>query len=110
MQNKTDLLVASNKGAGTPVYHANGDRIGHIETVLLDGHSGRIVYAVVRFAGALRAGEDRYHVPWSLLIYNERLGAYQVSIVPDRTSSEGGNDSGCAEKGRQDGDLTPCGT
>ena len=78
---ETGSLIGSDKVEGTTVYNSNGDHIGTIERVMIDKLSGRVAYAVMSFGGFLGLGSDYYPVPWSLLIYNERLGGYEVDIT-----------------------------
>jgi hypothetical protein len=77
---ETHSLIGSDKVEGTNVYRSNGDRIGHIERVMIDKRSGKVAYAVMGFGGFLGLGEDYYPIPWSLLTYNERLDGYEVNI------------------------------
>jgi hypothetical protein len=77
---ETPSLIGSDKVEGTNVYRSNGDKIGHIERVMIDKRSGKVAYAVMGFGGFLGLGEDYYPVPWSLLTYNERLDGYEVNI------------------------------
>jgi hypothetical protein len=81
---ETASLIGSDKVEGTGVYRSNGDKIGHIERVMIDKRSGKVAYAVMAFGGFLGLGEDYYPVPWSLLTYNERLGGYEVNIGDDQ--------------------------
>lgn len=83
-RNETAALIASDKVEGTAVYRSNGDRIGHIENIMLDKYSGNVAYAVMSFGGFLGMGNDHYPVPWSLLTYNEDLGGYEVNIPDDQ--------------------------
>jgi len=78
--NETLSLIASDKVEGTPVYRSNGEKVGHIENVMIDKRSGKVAYAVLSFGGFLGLGEDHYPLPWSLLTYNEMLGGYEVNI------------------------------
>ena len=77
---ETINLIASDKVEGTPVYRANGDKIGKIERVMLEKRSGNVAYAVMSFGGFLGIGDDHYPVPWKLLRYNENLGGYEAEI------------------------------
>ena len=92
---ETVSLIGSDKVEGTNVYRSNGDKIGHIERVMIDKHSGKVAYAVMGFGGFLGMGEEYYPVPWPLLTYNERLDGYEVNIsdtqlkgAPKYTESE----------------------
>jgi hypothetical protein len=84
---ETGSLIGSDKVEGTTVYNSNGDHIGTIERVMIDKLSGRVAYAVMSFGGFLGLGSDYYPVPWSLLVYNERLGGYEVNITEQQLES-----------------------
>jgi hypothetical protein len=79
-QRETTSFIASDKVEGTPVYRANGEKIGKIERVMIDKISGKVAYAVMSFGGFLGIGEDYYPLPWSLLKYNTKLDGYEVNI------------------------------
>jgi sporulation protein YlmC with PRC-barrel domain len=81
---ETASLIASDKVEGTAVYRSNGDRIGRIETIMLDKRSGDVAYAVMSFGGFLGMGSERFPIPWSLLSYNEDLGGYEVNVSDDQ--------------------------
>ena len=70
--------------AGTPVYDRTGERLGTIEDLMLDKHSGRVAYAVMRFGGFLGIGERVHPLPWSVLRYDVPLGGYVVDLDRDR--------------------------
>jgi sporulation protein YlmC with PRC-barrel domain len=78
---ETANLIASDKVEGTPVYRANGDKIGKIERIMLEKRTGTVAYAVMTFGGFLGIGDDYYPVPWKLLRYNEQLGGYEAEIT-----------------------------
>lgn len=83
-RDETASLISSAKVEGTPVYRSNGDKIGHIDSVMIDKRGGKVAYAVLRFGGFLGFGDDYYPLPWSLLTYNEKLGGYEVNISDDQ--------------------------
>ena len=73
-------LIGSDKVEGTAVYRSNGDRVGTIDRLMIDKHSGKVGYAVMSFGGFLGIGNDHYPVPWALLTYNTDLGGYEVNL------------------------------
>jgi sporulation protein YlmC with PRC-barrel domain len=81
---ETSELISSSKVEGTPVCRSTGERIGSIESVMIDKKTGRVAYAVLSFGGFLGIGHDHYPLPWSLLTYNEKLGGYEVNISEDQ--------------------------
>jgi PRC-barrel domain len=78
---ETSNLISSDKVEGTNVYRSNGDKVGHIETIMLDKQSGKAAYAVMNFGGFLGIGEDSFPLPWSVLTYNPDLGGYEVNVT-----------------------------
>jgi hypothetical protein len=74
-------LIASDRVEGTNVYRSNGDKVGHIERIMIDKISGKAAYAVMNFGGFLGMGEDSYPLPWSVLTYNTSLGGYEVNVT-----------------------------
>ncbi len=71
----TTAILAS-RVKGTAVYSKAGDRIGHVEDIMLDKMSNRIMYAILGFGGFLGVGEKFHPVPWILLNYNEEREGY----------------------------------
>jgi hypothetical protein len=62
-RNETLALIASDKVEGTPVYRSNGEKIGHIDNVMIDKRSGKVAYAVLSFGGFLGLGQDHNPLP-----------------------------------------------
>lgn len=77
-------LIASDRVEGTNVYRSNGDKIGHIERIMIDKRTGQAAYAVMNFGGFLGIGADSYPLPWSVLTYNTKLGGYEVNVTEDQ--------------------------
>ncbi len=73
-------LIGSDKVTGTAVYGTDGEKIGHIQHVMIEKVSGKVSYAVLSFGGFLGIGDDYYPLPWSSLKYNVDLGGYQTTI------------------------------
>ena len=76
-------LIASDHAKGASVYTPDGNRLGRIERVMVDGATGEIVRAVVSFTFGNRTGPEADHhpVPWSLLAYNPRFDGYELRIT-----------------------------
>ena len=82
----TSAILAS-KVSGTSVYNGAGESIGHVEDVVLDKMSDKILFAVVGFGGFLGIGEKYHPLPWSQLDYDEQLGGYRVSLTREQLES-----------------------
>lgn len=76
-------LISADRVEGTAVFTAQGDKLGHVEDVMLHKLSGKVAYAVVSCGGFLGMGEKYLPIPWSLLHYDTDRSGY---ILPaDRT-------------------------
>jgi hypothetical protein len=73
-------LISSKKVEGTPVVARDGARLGTIESFMVDKHTGRVAYAVMRFGGAFGFGSSLFPLPWPLLDYEEEHGGYVLNI------------------------------
>lgn len=78
----TRAILAS-KVKGTTVYNTRGDKIGHVEDVVLDKTSDNIMFAALGFGGVLGMGEKYAPVPWSMLNYEPDRGGYVVPMTED---------------------------
>jgi sporulation protein YlmC with PRC-barrel domain len=75
--------ILSSKVKGTAVFNSNGDKIGHVEDIMLDKSSNEVMYAVLGFGGFLGIGEKYHPMPWSTLDYNPEMGGYVVPLDKD---------------------------
>ena len=75
--------IRASKVKGTTVYNAAGDKIGHVEDVILDKQSNRVMFAALGFGGFLGMGEKYAPVPWAALDYNEDKGGYVIPLSTD---------------------------
>jgi hypothetical protein len=80
-------LIGSDRVEGTRVYRSDGEKIGQIERIMIDKHTGKVAYAVMSFGGFLGVGNEHYPLPWMLLKYNESLGGYEVNITEEQLSA-----------------------
>lgn len=78
----TTAILAS-KVKGTTVYDVAGTKIGHVEDVVLDKQTNRIMFAALGFGGLLGVGEKYAPVPWSVLDYSKDKDGYVVSMSED---------------------------
>ncbi len=72
--------IPASKVQGTNIYNANGEKIGHVEDIMLDKLSDNIMFAVIGFGGFLGMGEKYHPVPWALLDYSKDKSGYIVSL------------------------------
>lgn len=77
---ETGNLISSEKVEGTAVFATDGDKIGHIDHVMIGKRNGRVEYAVMSFGGFLGIGESYHPIPWEALDYDTVQGGYVVNI------------------------------
>ena len=77
-------LISADKVEGTAVYDRAGNRLGTIETVMIDKISGRVAFAVMSFGGFLGLGENHHPLPWSVLTYDTTKGGYVVDLTREQ--------------------------
>src|SRR5258708_9227571 len=80
---KPHSLIASDRIEGTAVRRPNGDRIGHIERLMIDKISGKVSYAILSFGGFLGIGSNLVPLPWSRMPFSRELDAYQLDITDE---------------------------
>ena len=80
----TSDVICSDKVEGTAVYNNTGDKLGSIDSLMIDKRSGQVRYAVLEFGGFLGMGTDRYPLPWNLLKYDTTQDGYVVPIDKKR--------------------------
>jgi len=84
MANETNNLISSEKVEGTPVYGPDREKIGSIESVMIDKLSGKVAYAVLSFGGFLGMCDEHYPLPWQTLKYDTNLGGYVTNATKDQ--------------------------
>lgn len=77
-------LISSAKVEGTPVYGRDGERLGKIESFMVDKYTGRVGYAVLSFGGTMGFGESLFPLPWSALTYDDDKDGYVLGITKDQ--------------------------
>jgi hypothetical protein len=77
-------LISSKKVEGTPVVGRDGERLGQIESFMVDKYSGRVAYAVLAFGGAMGTGESLLPLPWSYLTYDEAKNGYSLNLTSEQ--------------------------
>ena len=80
---ESGTLISADKVVGTAVYDAAGERLGTIDSIMLNKRSGKVAYAVMSFGGFLGIGERYHPLPWNVLTYDEAKGGYNVEHSAD---------------------------
>ena len=61
--NTASSVISSSRVNGTHVYNPAGEKLGSIDSLMIDKLSGKVRYAVMEFGGFLGIGTDRYPLP-----------------------------------------------
>jgi hypothetical protein len=91
---ETTQLIAADKVEGTEVFNQAGEKLGTIESVMLDKFGGKVAYAVMSFGGFLGIGDRRHALPWPLLRYDTEMGGYVVNLEKKRLADAPSYDAG----------------
>lgn len=86
MENTTttrDQIRASSVN-GTGVYNASGEKLGHIDDIVLNKRDGTATVAIMSFGGFLGIGEEYHPLPWSSLNYDPERGGYVVNVTREQ--------------------------
>lgn len=87
-------LIASNRVEGTPVYNRAGEKLGRIESIMIDKVSGQAEYAVMTFGGLFSLGGRHYPLPWTALTYKPDKGGYVVELMKEQVEKAPSFDPG----------------
>lgn len=82
--NTLSSVISSDRVNGTNVYNPAGEKLGSIDTLMIDKLSGKVRYAVMEFGGFLGIGTDRYPLPWDTLKYEPEMGGYVVTLAKEQ--------------------------
>lgn len=85
--NSPHRMIFASKVNGTPVFNADGERIGHIEDVAIGKIDGKVGYAILSFGGFLGIGEKFHPLPWSVLTYDTDKNGYLVSLSKEELTN-----------------------
>jgi hypothetical protein len=81
---ETRNLISADKVVGTAVYNRMGESLGSVYGLMLDKLNGRVAYAIMSFGGFLGMGESYHPLPWRVLTYDPKMGAYVVDLDRNR--------------------------
>ena len=80
-------LISGKAAQGTKVYSPNGDDLGHIDDVIIEPVSGRVVYGVLQFGGFMGLGSDYHPIPFGRLSYDPARGGYVTEVTREQLES-----------------------
>ena len=78
---QSQSMISSGDVNGTDVFSTNGEKVGHIDHLMIDRQSGKVAFAVMNFGGFLGIGQDEHPIPWNALKYDTAQGGYVTGIT-----------------------------
>ena len=84
---ETLRLISSKKVEGTPVVGRDGEKLGTIQSFMVDKYSGRVAYAVMSFGGTMGLGASLFPLPWPLLDYDVDKDGYALDISKEELAA-----------------------
>lgn len=81
---RPDPQISSKDVNGTRVFSPDGEKLGHVEELMIDKQSGKVAYALMGFGGFLGMGEDYHPIPWSKLRYDTSLDGYVTDVTREQ--------------------------
>lgn len=82
-QDEDRTLISADKVQGTAVYNHDDEKLGSVDSIYIDKHTGEVAYVVMSFGGFLGIGEKYHPLPWDLLDYDPEIGGYRVDLDRD---------------------------
>lgn len=90
----TNPLLSGHSVQGTKVYSLSGEELGHIDDVMIEPVSGRVVYGVLQFGGFLGIGADFHPIPFERLTYDAERGGYTTDLTKEQLEHAPRHDEG----------------
>jgi sporulation protein YlmC with PRC-barrel domain len=84
-QKATDLM-------GKKVVNGSNENLGKLEDIVVDAHSGRILYGVLSFGGFLGMGDKLFAIPWESLELPADAKDVVLNVNKDRLKNAEGFD------------------
>ena len=82
--NTSSGLISGKSVQGTRVYSPAGEELGHIDDVMIDTASGKIVYGMLEFGGFMGIGSDHHAIPFGKLAYDTAREGYVTDLTKEQ--------------------------
>jgi hypothetical protein len=80
---ETNRMISSNMVHGSAVYSREGERLGTIQSVMIDKRSGQAEYVVLSFGGMFGLGAEHHPLPWQVLAYDPVREGYIAHVTKE---------------------------
>ncbi len=90
MKDRTTLSAKSL--IGDKVVNRKGDKLGSVEEIMIDVHTGTVSYAVLSFGGFLGLGDKLFALPWRSIAVDEVNQTVVVDMSKEQLENAPGFD------------------
>ncbi|MHB9881215.1 PRC-barrel domain-containing protein [Pacificimonas sp. ICDLI1SI03] len=77
-------LISAEKVDGTAIYGADGDKMGHVKTVMINKRSGQVAHVVADIGSFLGMGGEYHALPWDKFTYDTDLNGYNLDVTEEQ--------------------------
>ncbi|OZI51774.1 PRC-barrel domain-containing protein [Bordetella genomosp. 5] len=85
-------IMAAETLEGNDVYNPAGEKLGTVETIMIDVPRGRIAYAVLARGGVMGVGDKLYAIPWAALTLDTDRKCFVLDVPKDQLKQAEGFD------------------
>ena len=92
MNNTYTHALSTSSINGTNVVNMQGEDVGHIEDIMIDLSTGRILYTVLSFGGLFGIGNKLFAVPFESFTVDQNNERFVLDVDKDRLKDAPGFD------------------
>ncbi len=81
---ETVRLISSDKVEGTAVVDRDGNKLGQIQSFMVDKYTGRVAYAIMSFGSTFGFGGSLFPLPWPVLEYDVGHDGFALAITKEQ--------------------------
>lgn len=85
-------IVCTDDIVGVEVKNPKSEKLGKIETLMLDKLKGDIAYVVLSFGGFLGMGDKLFAMPWSMFSYDTQQDCFIIHVDKEALQNSPGFD------------------
>ena len=92
MHNTHARALSASSINGTNVVNSRGEDVGHVEDIMIDLSTGRVLYTVLSFGGILGIGNKLFAVPFQSFTIDQEDEKFILDVDKDRLKNAPGFD------------------
>ena len=85
-------IVSTEDIVGVEVRNLEGEKLGKVETLMIDKLHGKVAYVVLSFGGFLGMGDKLFAMPWSMFSYDRKKECFTIAIDKETLKKSPGFD------------------